>query len=275
MTDSFRIMSFNVNDIGGQGANVWSKRARLSVNTILRYVPDVIGLQEICQGNLATYQEQLTGYNHVIGNCYGDIPPQGWTSIFWKASRFELLDSGEFWFSDTPDIESSGWGVPYPLGATWIKLRCLETNTQLVHLNTHFEDGPDGERSRVEASKLMISRLAQLALNLPVIVTGDFNCNPWSHPYRLFVENGYTDTYRAAGHGDSVDSSTFHDYKGKQYFALDYGNEVYWRVDWILTRVGTQPIQTISSTIVYDAEPPTYPSDHYPMVSEVRLLAGN
>jgi endonuclease/exonuclease/phosphatase family metal-dependent hydrolase len=272
MSDVFRIMSFNVNGPSGQGPNVWSKRAALHVEIINRYSPDLIGLQEVAKRNLVTYQKQLTEYNHVVGNCYGDSPPQTWTSVFWKASRFQLLESGEFWFSDTPDIESCGWGVPYPLGATWVKLRCAQTGVQLVHLNTHFEDGSDGERSRIEASKLIISRLVQLAPDLPAIVTGDFNCNPWSQPYRLFVDNGFTDTYRAAGHADSVDSSTFHDYKGQQYFALDYGNEVFWRVDWILTRAGTQPIQTTSNTTVYDARPPIYPSDHYPLVSEVRLL---
>src|SRR5260221_11162982 len=121
MSDFFRIMSFNVNGVSGQGANVWSKRAALNVQTINRYSPDLIGLQKVGSHNLATYQEQLTGYSHVVGNRYRDLPPQERASIFWKASRFQLLDYGEFWFLDPPDSESSGWGVPYPLGPTWVK----------------------------------------------------------------------------------------------------------------------------------------------------------
>src|SRR5260221_7563011 len=102
MSDVFRIMSFNVNGPSGRGPNVWSKRAALNVEIINRYSPDLIGLQEVAKRNLVTYQKQLTEYNHVVGNCYGDSPPQTWTSIFWKASRFQLLESGEFWISDTP-----------------------------------------------------------------------------------------------------------------------------------------------------------------------------
>jgi hypothetical protein len=31
-------------------------------------------------------------------------------------------------------------------------------------------------------------------------------------------------------------------------------------------------VQTVASTIVRDAEPPVYPSDHYPVVAEIVLL---
>ena len=81
------------------------------------------------------------------------------------------------------------------------------------------------------------------------------------------------DTYRAAGHADSVESSTFHGFHGANYFALEWGGEVYWRVDLIMVRSGQLPIQTTSCTIVRDAEPPVYVSDHYPVVAEV-LIGG-
>ena len=53
---------------------------------------------------------------------------------------------------------------------------------------------------------------------------------------------------------------------------LEWGEEVFWRVDWILTRDGTRHLHTSSSTIVRDAAPPLYPSDHYPVVSELVVL---
>jgi hypothetical protein len=31
---------------------------------------------------------------------------------------------------------------PYPLGVTWVLLRCRQNGVSLLHLNTHFEDGP-------------------------------------------------------------------------------------------------------------------------------------
>lgn len=266
-------MSFNINGAYSEGANGWKIRAPLTATVIRRYSPDIIGLQEASTANLDTCREQLPEYSLVMGNRYGDNPPQDYTSILYKTARYDLLASGEFWFSETPDVESADWGVEYPMGATWVRLKCLPTGQQLFCLNTHFEDGEWGEQSRVNAAKLIVTRLSQLAGDLPVVMTGDFNCNPWSMPYRIFLNNGFIDTYRAAGHADSSDSSTFHAYQGRNYFALDFGTELFWRVDWILVRDVSGGLQTTASAIVPDALPPTYPSDHYPIVSEIKVLA--
>jgi endonuclease/exonuclease/phosphatase family metal-dependent hydrolase len=190
----------------------------------------------------------------------------------YRTSRYELLNTGEFWFSETPDMASTGWGIEYPMGATWVELKCKKTQQKLMHLNTHYEDGPWGEASRVNASQLIVNRLPQLASHQPVVVIGYFNCNPWSKPYQIFHDHGYRDTFREAGNADTVTSSTLHVYQGKDYFALDFGEEIFWWVDWILTLDGNRKAETISSTIVREASPPTYPSDHYPIVSEIKII---
>jgi endonuclease/exonuclease/phosphatase family metal-dependent hydrolase len=273
---TIRIMTFNINGSWSEEAatNAWQKRAALNVKTIKRHAPDLIGFQEVEHGNLETYQHALAEYHHVVGN-KGDVEPYAaYTSIYWKSSRFALLEAGEFWFSRTPDEPSSDWGVPYPMGATWVKLRDVATGFPLLHLNTHLEDGEEGELSRVEGSKLIVQRITQLqASQIPVLVTGDFNCNPESSTYGIFMESGFTDTYLAGGNQDGK-ASTFHGYEGEHYSAFQYsgGRNTFWRVDWILTRDGMQRIQTRSCTIVHDAEPPLYPSDHYPVVSELIVV---
>ena len=218
------------------------------MGTVKRYTPDLISFQEIQGGNLATYGEQLTDYDHVAGNCYGDVEPTEFTSIFWKRERFELVESGEFWLSETPDELSTGWGVPYPMGATWVRLRCTDDGVELLHLNTHLDD--ESELSQVEGSKLITRRMAGLqGGGTPGVVTGDFNCNPWHEPYRIFLESGFTDTYRAAGHGDSATSNTFHGWRGEEYFALDFGGEVL-----LARRLGAHPgwVGRTADDIVHD-----------------------
>lgn len=270
-----RVMSFNVfltelqEDEIEHFSDIWSHRADFNVQTIKRYHPDVIGFQELDRGHLATYQEHLSGYSHCIADAHAQNISN---AIFWKAQRWQRCDAGIFWLSRTPDEPSSDWGVPYPLGVTWVLLEEMRTGAQILFVNTQFEDGPWGEESRRESSKLMVQRIPQLAASSPVIVTGDFNCNPWTLAYRTFVNNSFIDTYRAAGHGDSVESSTFHGFHGAKYFALDWGDQVFWRVDWILSRDGGQRVQTTSCTIVRDAEPPVFASDHYPVVTEFILV---
>ena len=264
-----RVMTFNIN---GNDVEWATNHADLTLRTIRRYSPDLIGLQEVVAANIEFYREHLTDYAYELGLEYDEGEAGGHSSIFWKPARFDMIESGKFWFSRTPDIRSSDWGVPYPMGATWVRLQDRSMHTQLLHLNTHFEDGAAGEQSRVESSKLMVERIKQLAPNGPAIVTGDFNCNPWSTAYNLFKANGFTDTYRAAGNADTVESSTYHGYAGQQYFALEWGAELFWRVDWILTHDGEQHLQTSSCTIIREAAPPLYPSDHYPVISEIVVL---
>ncbi len=264
-----RVMTFNIH---GNDPEWVKDRAAMALVIMQRYSPDVLGLQEVVAPNLAYFQDQLTGYGIEPGLEYNQGKAAAHCSILWKESRFDLLEAGQFWFSRTPEVRSSDWGVDYPLGAAWVRLQDKTTSAQLLHLNTHFEYCPIARQSHEESSQLILQRLQQLAPGLPVVITGDFNCNPWSAAYNTLLAGGFIDTYRAAGNGDSVDSGTYHGFKGPQYFNLDGGDEVFWRVDWILARQGTQPLQTSSCTIVREAAPPLYPSDHYPVVSEIVML---
>ncbi len=253
------------------GPRSWAQRAPLTVGLIQQCAPDIIGFQEVNQGNLTTFAEQLPAYQHVVGNAYGDNPPAEYTSIFWKAARFTAIDSGEFWLSQTPTLPSCDWNVPYPMGATWVRLQDRTDGQHVLIVNTHFEDGSDGELSRVEGSKLIVAQIAHLAPDFPSIITGDFNCNPVSAAYNHFMTAGFVDTYHAAGHSDGTDS-TFHGFVGEQYNPIEWGGVgPFWRIDWILARSGTQPSQIRSCRIIRDAQPPIYPSDHYPVLAEIEL----
>lgn len=268
-----RIMSFNVQcyEDDEDNTNWWAKRATLNIKTIKKYAPDVIGFQEFSHRHAADYREHMPEYDHTPLPNLDEFED---ATIFWLRDKYELLDAGQFWLSPTPEVPSTGWGVEDDiLQARWVKLRERKRGAQFIHLNTHFEDGGWGEQSRQESSKLVCTRLDQLQAGvLPALATGDFNCNPWDPAYRIFMANGFSDAYRAAGNADTEASSTFHGFRGKDYFGLEWGGSIFWRVDWVLTRDGAQRMQTTASTIVRDAEPPLYPSDHYPVVAEVMLL---
>ncbi len=271
-----RVMSFNVflttlaEDEIEHPSDIWADRADLNVRTIRRYAPDLIGIQELDAGHRATYAAHLADYQGIAVDDRGEDV----AAVFWRADRFEEIAHGTFFLGGNPAARVPDWGSEDPLDATWVHLRCREDGQELLHLNTHFDD--ESEHSRVESAKLVVARLDTLQAergDVPVVVTGDFNCNPWSPAYRVFLAAGFVDTFRAAGHGDSAATSTFHGFRGVEYFALEWGDQVFWRVDWILTRDGAaRRAQTTSCTVVHDAEPPIYPSDHWPVVTELLLL---
>ena len=127
------------------------------------------------------------------------------------------------------------------LETTWVKLRCRQAGSEFIYLNTHLNDV--SEEARQVGTQRNLQQLAELdaAGDLPVIMAGDFNCNPWSPIYRTLLGAGFVNSYRAAGHADSVESSTFHGFQGRDYFGLEWGGAVFWRVDWIMLRSAGSP----------------------------------
>jgi hypothetical protein len=164
-----RAMTFNLNGADGPAddRHAWPRRAPLAVAMIARYAPDVIGLQEVGPAALADLRQGLAGYAHVPGNRYGDAPPVDAIPICWRADRFALVDAGEFWLSRTPGVESADWGVPSPLGVTWVRLRRAGGALGLLHLNTHLEDGPDGARRVAAAADDLLHDRARTAARPP------------------------------------------------------------------------------------------------------------
>ncbi|MFN8441609.1 MAG: endonuclease/exonuclease/phosphatase family protein [Caldilineaceae bacterium] len=215
---------------------------------------------------MGTYQQELGDYTGVIANPSGES-----TAILWKAERFDLLAHGFLALpaTDLPhltDLEDDNL-----MSTTWVKLRCRESAAEFVYLSTHLNEV--SEEARQVGTERNLQQLLAIDADqiLPVIIGGDFNCNPWSPVYRTLLNAGFVDTYRAAGHADSVESSTFHGFHGSNYFALEWGGSVFWRVDWVMAHPGRQPLQTLSCTIVRDAEPPVFVSDHYPVVTELLI----
>jgi len=260
-----RIMTFNIRGAvyGSDGENVWENRAMLNVATIRKYSPDLIGFQELMTGNMETYREHLTEYDHFMGPEYGNNAPHCYPTIFWKSSRWSLLNSGGFWLSTTPERHSGDWGTACIRSAAWVKLRDMKSGFTIVHLNTHLDHRC--ELARVEGAKVILDQLRQLDCdNAPCLVTADFNCGPQSDVYALFLDNGFGDTFLHAGNDDSEEAFTFHGFEGDQRSKRT-------RMDWILLRDEHNGATTRSCFIARDQQPPLYPSDHYPVVADLAI----
>jgi endonuclease/exonuclease/phosphatase family metal-dependent hydrolase len=272
-----RVMTFNVlqtllgeEDIEHH-SDIWANRAEFNIQTVRRYDPDIIGLQEFDEGHWGDYQEKFPEYEHDVFDSLGNLTSN---PLLWKADRFERVDAGTFWLTRTPNYSTPDWGLDYALSVQWSLLRLRENGIPILVANTQYEDGPGGEQMRDEGTGVLIDQLHRITARLPgvpALLMGDFNCNPWSPAYRQLLASGFVDTYRAAGHGDSADSSTFHGFQGQNYFALEWGGSVFWRVDWVLVRGGIHRVQTTSCSIVRDQQPPVYASDHYPVVAELLI----
>ncbi|MCZ7646920.1 MAG: endonuclease/exonuclease/phosphatase family protein [Planctomycetota bacterium] len=263
---TLRIMSFNVRgSFVNDGANVWPARAALNVSTLKRHAPDLVGFQEIQTGNLETYARDWNGRRFERGPQYNNREPFCYPSVAWDPGKLTLASRDEFWVSETPEAYSASWETACIRSAQLLRFAFEAGAPPLVFLNTHLDHV--SKAARLEGAKLIVRKLEALAKGAAaVVVTGDFNADPDGEPYAVFRDAGYRDAYRECGHADGPDVFTFHAFTGRRVAKPDHG-----RIDWILLRDGARSIEARSFEILRDAEPPLYPSDHYPVVAEVEV----
>jgi endonuclease/exonuclease/phosphatase family metal-dependent hydrolase len=270
-------MSFNVRgsfrDVTTK--NSWRNRAALNVATIKRCAPDVIGLQESQRGNLATYRRQLPRYAQIQGPRYGNAFPYDSNAILYDPENLRPLDTGGFWLSETPEKHSRSWGTRVARSATWALFALTNTDLSILHLNTHLDHV--SAPARREGSKLIVEKIAEISDRTgetpAVILTGDFNARPDSATHKILTGSGFMDTYLAAGNEEDHSANTFHAFEGTSYRDKRPARGPR-RIDWILLHDPGGRLGIESHNIIRDAEKEAelYPSDHYPIVADFRLL---
>src|SRR5687767_13798885 len=97
------VMTYNIRyDNPADGINQWSSRKEKVFALIKKYDPDIFGVQEALHHQLTDIQNNCTGYKF-IGVGRDDGKDKGeFSAIFYKASRFDVIEQNTFWLSETP-----------------------------------------------------------------------------------------------------------------------------------------------------------------------------
>jgi len=259
--NDLRVMSFNCRvstlfDL----TNTWGLRKGLLAETIQNFNPDLLGTQECLASQSDYLRERLPGYDFVgVGRNDGKRRGE-MCGVFFRADRFERLDSGHFWLSEQPTkAGSKGWGAVFPRMVTWVKLRPRDGATPaFCWFNTHLD--AFSSKARLNGAKLLRERMALIAGAMPVLVTGDFNADEGSDPYLTLVSNrtGMADTFRAANLEPLGKEGTRHGFLGMR------GGP---RIDWILA---SGDFRTMDAGIDRTRGGLGYPSDHFPVTAVLR-----
>ena len=267
--NDYRVMSFNLRTKFIMDAhNHWNHRKQLVVQSILRFTPDLLGTQE-CQASQARYlKDHLPGYRFVgVGRNNGKASGE-MCAIFYRDDKFNKLDEGSFWLSETPNKPGSkSWGSGYKRMVTWVKLKPRSGGESFFFFNTHLDNRAD--YARVHQAWLLRRKIDQIADGSPTILTGDFNTDSGTTPYQLLVRGpqdwrGYlVDTYRAIHPTPTGNEGTRHNFHGGT------GGD---RIDWIIT---TDNFATLDAEIDRTNYGGQYPSDHFPVTAVVRRQSGS
>jgi endonuclease/exonuclease/phosphatase family metal-dependent hydrolase len=177
---AMKVMTFNIHVYSGQNdAPVrWDDGRKVLVRrTIIENEADIVGTQETELTQQNYLKDNLPGYQSIgVTNSAGGNNGES-NSIFFKQARFELLESGKFWLSATPNVAGSkSWDSGYIRMAVWAKLKDKTNDRQYFFINSHIDHlGMTAQQKQVE---VLLQKIGELRGSLPVILTGDFNMRP-------------------------------------------------------------------------------------------------
>lgn len=254
--DTLRIMSFNIRlPVESDGADYWEARKPLAVRMLREQAPDVIGLQELVKAQADYLAHALPEYAWFGRGRDADGGGER-MGVFYRRDRLKVVESGDFWLSDTPDVPGSiTWDHPYPRMVTWALFERRGDGGRFYLFNTHLPYREQDEAARVKGANAIAQRLAALPAGLPVVLTGDFNTTPDSEVHTVLART-LQDAWTTAPRVDGSEA-TFHGFTG-------HGDK---RIDWIFVK-GVQLESVASVTTRWNGH---YPSDHFPVVVTLRL----
>ena len=254
-TDTITVMSTNVRfynplDFLKQS---WFYRASLIIDDVNAVKPDIIGFQEATFIHYNYLTKSMPGYASEMAYRDDFILSEG-CPIFYRTDKFELVDSGSFWLSETPEVMSKDWGSEHYRICVYVILEELDTGKKFAVFNTHLDHVSD--EARINGIKVVLDKISEFG-DLPAILMGDLNAKDDSVTMKSAYES-FDDAMKVAE--VSEDTPTYH----------NWGNfENAKRIDYILTSKGDA---TVSDYHVLDnCHDGVYSSDHASIYAKIRF----
>lgn len=159
------------------GTNSWPMRCPATFYMLKDQAPDIFGVQEALDYQLAFILENLPQYKCVgVGREDGKHKGEH-MSIFYNKKTVSLKKWGTFWLSDTPDKPSTGWDAACRRTATWALMKDKRTGKQFLFVNTHLDNV--GKEAQRKGLALIMEKIVEInPEGLPTVLTGDFNVKP-------------------------------------------------------------------------------------------------
>ena len=250
-----KLVSFNLRSANDPNGHSFNERAPRMKALIEKYDPDLIGFQETVPGWMEHIPEDYGDTYEIFHKYrnkdkYFDI--EGCT-ILWKKGKYECLDQGCFWYSDTPGVPSRGWcSWGHYRFCLWVKLREVETGKEFHYFDTHYGFS---DKCQIDSTRLIRDHIKALDARA-AIVSGDFNMTQNSPAYRDMVQF-MVDVNKATVNDISI---TCHGYNLEHTgIPIDF---------CFVTPNTVKPITYKKMDETFDGK---FPSDHYGVYAELEI----
>jgi len=257
-----KVMTFNIRyDTGGDDPNRWDQRREMVFDIMVDHAADVMGLQEVLDGQLEDLKQALPQYKVVaVGRDDGKHLGEA-CAILYRHDRCTLADSGTFWFSNTPwQPGSKHWGNDITRICTWVRLTEIGSGRSFYVYNLHLDH--ISQNSRLYSIKLLAKQIAKQKHKDPVIVMGDFNIEINNPAFAAILKStdkpGLIDVWSHL-HPDQPSITTFQGFGTQSHGPC---------IDHILIQESTEIVEVKIDAYHLDRR---YPSDHFPVTALLKL----
>ncbi len=255
--EATRIMSFNLRCVDDEEGSIHN-RSQIAVAVIDQYAPDSFGVQEATPKWIKILDKKFSEKYARVGEGRSHIEMfTEYSAVYYRKDKYNLIDSGTIWLSETPEKKyTKSFDSKHNRIATWAVLENKETGEKFTHINTHLDHVL--ESTRVEQSKVLLTKISELEKNTKVICTGDFNTYETAEAYSVMTAS-MDDTKLLAEKSDT--GITFH-----KYGTIEEHEDG--AIDFIFT---TKGMKVDTYKIIRNTVEGMYPSDHYPIVADIVL----
>ncbi len=246
-----KIVSFNIRYTNDPNGHSIAERAPRLEEMILAKDPDLIGFQE-CRPAWWPFIRKSFLDKYDIHNIYRAFTEMESSPILWKKDKFELVDKGHFWFSDTPEVSSKGWDeIGCYRMCLWVNLKEKATGKIITYFNTHFGFG---DKCQVDSAELMHEVNLKVS-DYPTLLTADYNMCRENAGFKT-MEKYYKDVNKATL---NYASYTYHGYDEVRAQEM-YETKGYGAIDHCFINDGFLPRKFEVLKDTFDGK---YPSDHF------------
>lgn len=281
------VASYNVrqkNDGDINNGNGWEQRYPYVASIIRFHDFDIVGTQEAFKFMLDDLSEALPEYSYIGVGREDGVDAGEHSAIFYRTDEFDVIEHGDFWLSETPDVAGSiGWDAVLPRICTWGHFRHKATGKEFLFFNLHMDH--IGKQARVESAYLVQRKMAEINDSLPAFLTGDFNVDQTHQSYDALTKTGKLKDSFEVAQFRYAPNGTFNSFNAAYYTES--------RIDHIMVTPNVRVLKYGVLTDTYRTAPkevPAYdkgqdapseikfrtyeiriPSDHYPVRATVSI----
>ena len=283
---SLRIASYNMAFCRNTDdfVKTWQPRKDYIMQVLRDYNFDICSAQEPYAFQIRHLQKCAPEYAYVESFVADDVPenfakrkpnaiirehvlPNMNNPIWYKKAKFDVLASGKFWFSKTPDVQSGGWEEDRwdkERHCTWAKFKHKSTGKEFyvfsLHLicHQHQKNHPDS----IRVAKLLLQKVNEIAKGNTVFVMGDFNATDKHICLDILNNSNVLVNSRHIAPQKEIDSDTsfisFEPAKNRNKAIIDH----------ILVSKDVKVGKFALKNPIYNG---VYPSDHLPIYVDVKF----